>query len=62
MLYDPLARGDNRGISSVYYAVRSFFYRVAIAFTVYSIAVGLIYHKLAHVEIFREHIFYSLFS
>lgn len=58
MLYDPLARGDNRGISSVYYAVRSFFYRVAIAFTVYSIAVGLTYHKLAHVTIFsRTYIF-----
>lgn len=61
MLYGPLAHGDERGVSSVYYAVKRFFGYIAVAFAAYSVAVGLLYPELAHVTIFREHIFSSLF-
>ena len=52
MLYGPLAHGDERGVSSVYYAVKRFFGYIAVAFAAYSAAVGLLYPKLAHVTIF----------
>lgn len=52
MLYGPLAHGDERGVSSVYYAVKRFFGYIAVAFAAYSTAVGLLYPKLAHVTIF----------
>lgn len=54
MLYGPLAREDNCGVSSVYYAVKRFFNYVAVTFVVYSVAIGLLYPKIAHVTIFSE--------
>lgn len=61
-LYGPLARKDNYEISAVYHAVKRFFQGVAAAFVVYCIALGLVYHDIAHVTIFsRTYIFALVF-
>ena len=50
-LYGPLAQGDRHAISVVYHSVKHFFYYVAAAFLLYSVALGLLYHDLAHVTV-----------
>ncbi len=49
-LYGPLARGEKAEVRAVYEAVKRFFRFVAAAFLVYSLALGLFYRDLAHVE------------
>lgn len=57
-LYKPLAKKDNREISMIYHAVKSFFGHVAIAFVAYTVILGLLYHDMAHVSIFsRSYVF-----
>lgn len=57
-LYGPLARKDQKGISTVYHAVRRFFYYVAAFFLVYSLVLGLLYYDVAKVTIFsRPYVF-----
>lgn len=57
-LYAPLANGDSGGVSSVYYAVKTFFRYVAAIFFAYSIILALSFHDIAHVTAFsRPYIF-----
>ena len=53
-LYGPLARKDQKGISTVYHAVRRFFYYVAAFFLVYSLVLGAFYYDIARVTIFSR--------
>lgn len=59
-LYGPLARGDEREISLVFYAVKQFFLYVAAAFVIYSAALGLGYYDLAHVTLFSRGYIFAL--
>ena len=59
-LYGPLARNDAVEISMVYHAIKSFFQYVAVTFVVYSVILGLAYHRIAHVVIFSETYIFAL--
>lgn len=57
-LYGPLARKDQREISTVYHAVRRFFYYVAAFFLIYSLVLGVFYYDIARVTVFsRPYVF-----
>lgn len=53
-LYGPLARGDDREVSKVYRAVKSFFSSVGRAFLIYTLVLSLVYHDIAGITVFTR--------
>lgn len=57
-LYGPLSQRDDRQVSRVYHAIKRFFSTVGLAFLVYTLALSLVYHDIARIEVFgREYTF-----
>lgn len=53
-LYGPLARDDDREVSKVYHAVKSFFSSVGGAFLIYTLVLSLVYHDIAGITVFTR--------
>ena len=59
-LYGPLANRNWDQVGMIYHATKRFFRFVAAAFFVYSLAIGLFFHRLARIQIYSEAYIFAL--